>query len=322
LKEKNTRKTIVAVTVIGLCVIITAVLLAVNSNNPLIVDQGSLYVADYTPCTYSDNSTYGNIVLVNPTSKTYSNLTVTIQVDGSEQIKPTLRLWTINASLKYPNSSLESAYYTMNSSSIQVETVSIGSNQTATIDLNFPSTATFRFSPHNLTVYISQDSLGDLVNGQLLTIPQTGVYLQIVGFSPVHYDNDTHHIYYNETSNDDYVYINDNPNFLQRYHNRTWRIGTANYALAANMDVLGEFYFNVTVHNNNTFAVSGVVLFGQIPSREYHIVDWGRALPDYVLQPGETYMFPVGKQELPIDGYVTGYITNSTLRTANQTAAP
>lgn len=295
-----------------------------NSNGLLVADQGSLYVADYIPCTYSDNSTYGDIVLVNPTSKTYSNLTLTIQVDDQEQIKPTLRLWTTNTSLVYPNSFLENAspYRLMMNSSILIETVSIGSNQNATLNLNFQSTHTFRFSPHNLTVYLSKDSLGDVINGQSLTMPQTEVYLQIVDLSPIHYDNDTHHIYYNETSNDDYIYINDNPNFLQRYHNYTWKIGTANYAMAANMDVLGEFYFNVTVHNNSTFPVSGVVLFGQILSRDNHIVDWGRALPNYVLQPGETYVFPVGKQELPINGYVTGYIINSTLQIPNQTATP
>ncbi|MCL5877695.1 MAG: hypothetical protein M1540_07790 [Candidatus Bathyarchaeota archaeon] len=122
-------------------------------------------------------------------------------------------------------------------------------------------------------------------------------------------DYDTYHEYFNATR-PGYVYRNDNPNFLQRYFNYSWEIGSANYGMAAEMGVLGVRYFNVTVHNNSTFPVNSVALFGQIPSMGNYMNRWG-ALSDYVLQPGETYVFPVGEAELPTYAYATGYITNS-----------
>jgi hypothetical protein len=292
------------------------VVLATIFNSSLVNEEGNLYFADYTACTYSDNSTYGNLVLVNPTNKSYSNLTLAIQVDGSEPINPTLRAWTTNTSLKSPNSFLESvdAYYNMNKSSIQAETVNIGPNQNVTVNLNYPSSSTFRFSAHNLTVYLSQHSLGDVINGQLLKIPQTETYLEVVRLSPVQYDNDTFHLYYDE-------YRNDNPNFLQSYRNSTMKIGAANYWLAAGNNFLGMFYFNVTVHNNSSFPVNSIALFGQLQERGGYFGSW-YAHMDVVLQPGESYLFPVGEMTLPTGAYAMGYITNSTLKIANQTASP
>jgi hypothetical protein len=132
--------------------------------------------------------------------------------------------------------------------------------------------------------------------------------------SPVQYDNDTFHLFYDE-------YRNDNPNFLQQYRNRTITIGSSNYRLAARINVLGEYYFNVTVHNNSSYPVNSVMLFGQLPDREGYVGSWGAHM-DVVLQPGETYLFPVGEMSLPSGTYATGYITDLTLQIANQTAAP
>jgi hypothetical protein len=280
----------------------------------------SLYVASYIPgpWSYSGNSTtegitLGNIVLVNPTSNSFSNLNMTIQVDGSEIIVPNLSLWYSNYTVYTPNSFLQSLhiYEDMINFSTPITSISIEPNQNETISLIFPSQDTFRFSSHNLTIYISQNSFGDIINGQSLTIPQTEAYLQVVSYSSIVFDNNTYSKHFSWTRNT-YVYVNDNPNFLQRYFNRTWEIGTGNYGMASRMNVLGERYFNVTVFNNNTFPVNSVALVGQIPSRGSYMDSW-RALIDYVMQPNETYVFPVGETELPNYAYATGYITNSTL---------
>jgi multisubunit Na+/H+ antiporter MnhC subunit len=46
-------------------------------------------------------------------------------------------------------------------------------------------------------------------------------------------------------------------------------------------------------------------------------MNWWGALIDYVVQPNETYLFPVAEDELPYYAYVTGYLTNSTLQMFN-----
>lgn len=288
-------------------------MLAVGSNSPLVGDLGSLYIADYVQGLNSDNSTNGNIVLINPTGKLYSNLTLTIQVDCQGQINPTLRVWIGNTTLGSPGSFIESVdqYHVMKNSTVLAETLNIGPNENMTVNLNFPSTSNFQFSAHNLTVYLSQHSFGDVVNGQSLTIPQTCAYLEVVRLSPVQYDNDTYHLYYDE-------YRNDNPNFLQRYSNGTKRIGAANYWLAAEHNFLGERYFNVTVHNNSSFPINSVALFGKLPNEEDRVSSW-YAHADVVLHPGETYLFPVGEMTVPTGVYATGYIANSTLQTADPT---
>lgn len=310
--EEVTRKIIVGIAVVSICVILLAVLFAaqLEDNSP------KPYVAGYVPGFYSNYSTYGNIVVVNPTSNSLSNLNMTIQVDNSELILPTLRLWHSNYTVNMPSSHKESSNMSMDveNFSTPITTINIEPNQNVTINFGFSTLDTFQFSDHNLTIYLSQHSFGDIIDGQTMTIPQTDAYIQILSYSQVHTDYDTHHKFYSPTRQG-YVYRNDNPNFIQRYFNSSWEIGTANYALAADMGVLGVRYFNVTVHNNNTFPVNSVKLFGQLSSSNY-VFTW-RALPDYVLQPGETYVFPVGEKEIPTQTYATGYITNSTLQKSN-----
>jgi len=289
-------------------------------------DHNSLYVASYIPGPWSSSTTTegiteGNIVLVNPTSNSLSNLSMTIQVDSSEIIVPSLRLWYSNHTVYVPNSLMQSEhiYEDMENFSTPITSISIEPNQKETISLSFPSPETFQFSSHNLTIYISQNNFGDIINGQSLTVPQTEAYLKVVGYSAVEFDGNTYHEYFNSTLND-YVYVNDNPNFCQRYFNYSWEIYATNYHLASHMNMLDETYFNVTVFNNNTFPVNSVTLLGQIPSRGSYMNWWG-ALIDYVMQPNETYVFPVPETELPYYGYVTGYVTNSTLQMSNPQSA-
>lgn len=253
----------------------------------------------------------GNIVLVNPSSNAYSNLSLAIQLDGYEIFKPAIRVWDTNYTLNAPTSLIQSAhlYRDMLNYSTPTTTISIEPNQNLTLWLNLTSQREFRFNPHKLTIFLTQHDFGDLINGQSFTLPQTEVYLEIKSFSSVHSDNDTYHKYFSSSQNR-YVYRNDNPNFCQRYRNWSWEIGTANYGMAAEMGVLGVRYFNVTVYNNSSFPVNSIKLFGQLSNGGNHTFDW-RAISDYVLQPGETYLFPVGEKEIPTNGYATGYITNS-----------
>jgi uncharacterized coiled-coil protein SlyX len=138
-------------------------------------------------------------------------------------------------------------------------------------------------------------------------IPQTEAYLEVLSIGPLHHD-DIYQLFFDPIKNET-VYINKHPNFLQRYLNYSIdRINVANYRAVSNINALGETYFNVTVHNNNTFPVNSVTLFGQIPSRGSNILDW-HALFDDVLQPNETYVFPVGIKELPTNTFATGYLT-------------
>jgi hypothetical protein len=307
----------IALAIVILCVILIAVLFATKPND----DYTSLYVASYIHGPWNDNTAEGNIVLVNPTSNSYSNLTLAIQIDSSEIINPILRLWDSNYTLNTPNSFLQSVnmYQDMVNFSTPIASINIEPNQNETISLSFPSPYEFRFSAHNLTIYLSQHSFGDIINGQLLTIPQAEAYLQIVSYSSVVTDYDTYHKYFSWTRNT-YVYRNDNPNFLQRYFNRSWEIGTGNYGMASRMGVLSETYFNVTVYNNNTFPVNSITLVGQIPNQDIPFNN-GRALIDYVIHPDETYVFPVGESRLPTYAYATGYVINNTVH-ASPTPTP
>jgi hypothetical protein len=313
-----------------LCVILIAVLFAAKSNDASTSkdDHNSLYVASYIPGPWSSNTTEGttegNMVLVNPTSNSLSNLNMTIQVDSSEIIVPNLRLWYSNHTVYVPNSLMQSEhiYEDMENFSTPITSISIEPNQKETISLSFPSPDTFQFSSHNLTIYISQNSFGDIISGQSLTVPQTEAYLQVVSYSSVESDYNTYHEYFNSTLND-YVYVNDNPNFCQRYFNCSWEVYPvypSTYPLMSQMNVLDETYFNVTVFNNNTFPVNSIALLGQIPSRGSYMNWWG-ALIDYVMQPNETYVFPVPETELPYYAYATGYVTNSTLQMSNPQSA-
>jgi hypothetical protein len=301
---------------------LTAVLLVGKSNVALASKDkpNSLYVANYIPGPWSHNNnsftegtTQGNIVLVNPTSTSLSNLKLAIQVDGSEITYPSLRLWDSNYTLNTPNSFSQSVHLfeDITNFSTPIALISIKAIQQETVSLSIPSQHSFLFSSHNLKVYISQNNFGDIIRGQLLIVPQTQAYLQVMKYSSVETD-DTYHLHYDTSYKEDMMIL-DNPNFFQRYHNETgYPIYPENYGLMRAMGVLGDTYFNVTVFNNNTFPVDSVALQGQIPSQEtYRTI--GGALIDYVMQPNETYYFPVAQHELPSYAYVTGYVFNNSV---------
>ncbi len=312
-----------------LCLILIGVLVVEKANVPLSeTDKTSQdkhtspYVSSYVTGPTSSNSTIGNLIIVNPTSDFLQNLTIELQIDGSMPIVPSLRLWDSNYNLTTPVSQLESELSNMDLSnySSPATSINIEPKQKTAVNLNFPSPASFPFNSHALAVYVSQNSFGDVINGTEVTVPQTMAYLQIVSFSSVVTDQNTYHEYYNSTLKD-YVYINDNPNFCQRYFNYTWQIYATNYGLAAYMGVLDVTYFNVTIHNNNTFPVNSVTLFEQKPSGGSYPLSW-RALTYHVIQPNETYIFPVPVKETPTYSYVTGYLSNSTSPSPNLNSTP
>jgi hypothetical protein len=279
----------------------------------------SLYVASYISGPWSESNstggglTEGNIVLANPTSNSLANLTMTIKVDNSDTIIPSLRLWDSNYTLNTPTSFFQSLllFEDMENFSSIITSISIEPNQKETISVVFPSPESFQFGNHSLTIYVSKNNFGDIINGQLLVVPQTEAYLQIVNFSAIESDQGTYHQYYNSTLESNMVTVAYNPNFYQRYHNISeYDYYADNFGIMHYMGALDYSYFNVTVFNNNTFPVNSVTLFGQIQSRGTYRNGWN-ALIDYVMQPNETYLFPVAQTELPSHSYATGYLANT-----------
>jgi hypothetical protein len=264
----------------------------------------------------SEGYMIGNIILVNPTSHSLSNLTLSIQIDSSEAINPLLRLWNSSYVLKEPNSSRQSNqfFYDLLKFSSTITFINIGSSQEESICLNFPTSIAFPFYSHNLKIYISQNNFGDTINGQPLIVPQTEAYLQIVNFSAIESDNGTYHQYYNSTLKREMVTVAYNPNFYQRYWNISkYDVYSSNFGLMHLMGSTDGTYFNVTVFNNSTLHVDGITLFGQKPIRGS--LDIGEALRDYVMQPNETYIFPVPSTQYQSSAYIGGYIANNTSST-------
>ena len=256
-------------------------------NNP---DQTSLFIASFSRVTVGSKVTGGNIVLVNPTDKSFENLTLTIKIDDSELIAPILGLW-----IRIPDEKLNDTFPITNYT-IPITQMSIEPRQNETIklllfdpDQNEPLYVTSvdvqTYSSHVFRFYITQNIFGDVINGQSLTIPQEKAYLQILGYSSIEHSSDTWHEYYNSVTNR-YEYVNDQPNFCQRYHYSAGAIlDSDDYRWAESLNGIKEHYFNVTVFSNNTFPVGTVALYGA-----GGVVS---ALGDKVLLPNETYLFPV-----------------------------
>jgi hypothetical protein len=140
------------------------------------------------------------------------------------------------------------------------------------------------FSSHIFRFYLTQNSLGDKINGQSFTTPQEKAYLQITGYSSIEHSNNTWHEYFNSTTNR-YEYINDQPNFYQQNHN-FFPLDPSSYNWAKSLNQIGEHYFNITIFNNSTLTVDKV---------EVNLGGGGVAFAsfDKILQPNETYVIPV-----------------------------
>jgi hypothetical protein len=285
--KRNVLALTVIVTVLVLMVV--AVLFVVkpnqfSSNNH---EQKNVLIDSFSPTTFGSNVTGGTIVLVNPTNKSFENLNLTAKIDDYEPVVPILRMFK-----PLPVEEPFSNY------SVPITQISIKPNQNETIQLYLydpsnnepPFYQTIvnvqTFSSHVIRLYLTQNTFGDIINGQSFTISQEKAYLQITGYSSIEHDNNTWHEYFNSTTNR-YEYVNDQPNFYQQYHHSAFfPLDPSSYNWAKSMNQLGEHYFNVTVYNNSTFSVNGIALFSADGSVAF-------AFPDYVLQPNETYTFPV-----------------------------
>ena len=273
------RKALILTLVVTVLVLIIVAVLYVVKPNPSSSDnpyQKILFIASFSPSTFGSKVTGGSIVLVNPTNENFENLTLKVKIDDSDLIAPFLRL------LKPP-----------------ITQISIASNQNETIqiylfdpDQNEPpfyetSVNVQTFCSHIFRFYLTQNTFGDIISGQSFVIPQEKAYLQITGYSSIEHSNNTWHEYFNSSRNR-YEYVNDQPNFYQQYHHSRYYypLDSSSYNWAKSLNQIGEHYFNVTIFNNSSFSVKGIALFGG--------EDYGAfALPDKILQPNETYTFPV-----------------------------
>jgi hypothetical protein len=276
-----------------------------TQNSSLTSNQNGLFVESFTPTTLGSSVIGGRITLVNPTDKTFENLTLSLKIDDSEIITPNMTLW-VSLPIDEP----------FKNRSVPITQISIEQDQNETIGLylydpeqNEPpfyqtSTDIQTFSSHTIKFYITQNTFGDIINGQSLTIPQQKAYLQITDYSPVEHSNDTWHQHFNSSTNR-YEYINDQPNFYQQYHQSAYYPMTpTSYNWAKVYNQLGENYFNVTIYNNSTFPVKAITLFGGSSPDGQSIL--GSALMNYVLQPNEMYVFPVSASAIPLYSYAGG----------------
>jgi hypothetical protein len=309
--------------------ILIAILFAEESNSalPNTNQQKSISVATYTPTQLAYNVSEGTITLANPTNTSFKNLNLTILLDGSNL------LWYSNYTVQFTPNPQQKIFADLLNQTVSVnfsspETpISIEPYPNETISIFFPSPESFEFSSHTLAIYVSQNTFGDIINGQALTIPQTKAYLQIKGYSPV--ENDQYTTYHGTSSTSEYV--NDKPNFCQRYFPGSCNFSSREiYGMMARMNALGEIYFNVTVFNNNTFPVGSVMLFGG--SSPIGPDALGRALFNYILQPNETYLFPVSLDSKaqymlngissPSNGYATGDLINNQITFERTSSSP
>ncbi len=273
-----------------LCIVILTTVLFVEKTNVVSASKNehtNLYKASYISgywvrSIYSAlvGSAGGNIILVNPTSNSFSNLTLAVQLDSSDVINPSLSLWNSNYELNSPNTYVQSEelWHDMPNFSTPITSINIGPNQKENISLSIPSSMWFPFSSHNLKIYVSQNSFGDIINGQLLIVPQTEAYLQIANLSAIESNAGTYHEYYNSTLKSDMVTVAYNPNFYQRYHNISQHeVYSEVFGMMRSSPLEdGQFdatYLNVTVLTTVLFLLTALRCSGKCYDGS-HEMDW------------------------------------------------
>jgi hypothetical protein len=282
------RKTIALTLIVTILVLTIIAVLFVEKPSPSSFDnpdQNSLFIASFHPILYGNIIRGGNITLVNPTNRYFDNLQLTAKVDD------------LNITITYLRETITCNAYDVRNESIQVTLphnlteISIEPYQNKSIQFNFADSDITVFSPHEVKLYILHNTLGDIIDGQSFMIPQKKAYIQIIGYSSIEHSNNTWNEYYNSTTNR-HEFRCDQPNFCQEYygwHSRT--LDSSSYYWAKSFNQLYEHYFNVTVFNNNTFPVESITLFGgYAPDGGGWVVS---ALSTKILQPNETYVFPV-----------------------------
>lgn len=278
------KKSITILAVVIFALIITAVLFIgkINPSSSSNLEENGLFIASFNSEPYGNNVYGGNFTLVNPSNRIFEGLQLTVEVDDSAIAITNLR----STNTVYVHDS-QNQSFPFNLAENFTE-INIEPNQNKSIQFNFVDSNISLFSQHTVKLYISQNNLGDVINGQFFIVSQKKAYLQILGYSSIEHSNDTWHEYYNDATKE-YEFRNDKPNFCQQY-DPLFPLDPNSYNWAKMLNQLKEHYFNVTVFNNNTFPVQAVALFAGSPSGD----GWSAyALPDKVLQPNETYVFPV-----------------------------
>ena len=295
------KKTFLALTLIVTILVLTTIAaLFVVKPSPFSFDnsdQKTLFIASFSP----ENSghgryvTGGRIVLVNPTNKNFENLTLTVTIDNSELIVPSLRFrMRLPIGVEPPIDNAEALVTQINSEPYQNETIRFFLFETDQNESYYYGTNVNvqTFSSHVFRFYITQNVFGEIINGQSFTIPREKVYLQITGYSSIVHDNNTWNEYFNSATNR-FEYINDQPNFYQQYHYSRYYypMDPSSYDWGKTLNQMGEHYFNVTILNNCSFPVNGIGLFDGLA--DIGVGFEAFALPDEILQPDEIYTFPV-----------------------------
>jgi hypothetical protein len=275
---------ILAVVIFALIVIVVLVIGGISLSSPSSLEEQGLFIASFNSEPYGNHVYSGNFTLVNSSNKTFEGLQLTVKVDDAwvaiKDLRST-RIFNAHDSQNHSFTGNFPEYFTE---------IDIEPNQNKSIQFTFADSNITLFSQHVVTLYLSQGTSGDEINGQSFIIPQEKAYLQIVGYSSIEHSEDTWHEYYNRAKLR-YGYVNDQPNFYQQYHQSEYfPLEPDSYNWAKSLNQIGEHYFNVTVFNNNTFPVQAVTLFAGTPNGD----GWtAYASPDKILQPNETYIFPV-----------------------------
>jgi hypothetical protein len=272
----------------------------VNANGS---NKNALFIASFSPDIYGDNISGGNITLVNPSNKNFDNLQLTAIVDDSPVAVTNLHS-TRMIYVHDPRNQTMPFDFADNFTEITIEP-----NQTRSIQFTFAYPEITLFSQHTVKLYLSQNNLGDVINGQSFTILQRKAYLQILVYSSIQHDNDTWHEHFNSAKNRN-EYVNDQPNFFQKSNpSRYFPLEPNSYNWAKTLNQIGENYFNVTVCNNNTFPVKTAMFSGgpSVDGQSY----LASALLNDALQPNETCVIPVSLLAFPAYSYASGDLVSN-----------
>jgi hypothetical protein len=220
----------------------------------------TLILKSFSPSTYGENITGGTLKISNPTERAFENLTLTIMIDDSQLITPYLRLlMPLSGEPPLSNYSVPIAEVSIEpyqNISLQVYLYNPEQNEPPFYN---PSVTAQTYSPHVIAVYLSRNSFGDVIDGQTFSVQQQKAYLQIVGYSPVEHSEGTWHPVFN-SSTQRYEYVNDQPNYLQKYWRSYYPLDNSSFLWAKAFNQIGENYFNITVYNNSTFPVNHITV--------------------------------------------------------------
>lgn len=252
----------------------------------------SIAIESFDPFFIGDSISGGNLTIVNHSDKNFTGLQLTATVDDSAVAL--INVYTFRPIYAHvsPNRTVPL--------SLPENFTGIETNQSKNIKFSFANAEISQFSEHTVKFYLSNEKVGDLINGQSFAIQQKKAYLQIVRISPTEHDTDTWHLQYNSTTQKN-EYVNDKRNYYQKNH-RFFNLPESVFNWSRMLDQIGENYYNVTVLNNNTFPVKSIQFYGGA-SIDKQTAFTG--VPDLLL-PNQTCVIPVGGMATPAYSSASG----------------